>query len=101
MKIKIFTKNARVVLGALAILTLCVYLGQALAAQPAVVIIGVNPYQQQAAVSDSSTCPSQQCRFSFTPVPQGQRLVITYVSAEGRSGGCRSAGKWRNSPFRP
>ena len=77
MKIKqICTKNARVVLGALAIQTLCAYLGQALAAEP------VNPYQHQAAVSDSSTCPSQQCRFSFTPVPQGQRLVITYVSAQ-------------------
>jgi hypothetical protein len=83
MKImQIRTKNARVVLGALAILTLCVYLGQALAAQPSIVIIGVNPYQNQAAVSDSSTCPSQQCRFSFPPVPQGQRLVITYVSAQ-------------------
>jgi hypothetical protein len=72
----ICTKNARIVLGALAIQTLCVYLGQALAAEP------VNPYQHQADVSDSSTCPSQQCIFSFTPVPQGQRLVITYVSAQ-------------------
>jgi hypothetical protein len=82
---QICTKNACVVLGALAILTLCVYLGQALAAQPpqpAVVIIGVNPYQQQVGVSDSSTCPSQQCRFTFRAVPQGQRLVITHVSAQ-------------------
>ena len=44
--------------------------------------IAVNPYQHQVGVSDSSTCPSQQWRFNFTPVPQGQRLVITHVSAQ-------------------
>jgi hypothetical protein len=93
------TKNARVVLGALAIQTLCVCLGQALAAEPSqpvivtngtanpvqvqgTINIGLNPYQHQAGVSDSSTCPLQQCRFNFPPVPQGQRLVITHVSAQ-------------------
>jgi len=73
------------VLGALAIQILCVYLGQALAAepsQPVIVTIGVNPYQHQAVVSDSSTCPLQQCTFTFTPVPLGQLLVITHVSAQ-------------------
>lgn len=76
---------ARVVLGLLTIQTLCVYLGQALAAEPsppAIVIVGVNPYQHEQVVSDSSTCPKQQCMFTFPPVPQGQRLVITHVSAQ-------------------
>jgi hypothetical protein len=76
---------SRVVLGLLTIQTLCIYLGQALAAepsQPAIVIIGVNPYQHQRVVSDSSTCPQRQCIFTFPPVPQGQRLVITHVSAQ-------------------
>jgi hypothetical protein len=86
MKIKkVCNEYALVVLGAaLAILIVCAYLGQALAAEspPAIVIVGVNPYQQQRSVSDSSTCPSQQCRFTFPAVPQGQRLVITHVSAQ-------------------
>ncbi len=82
MKIKkIWTKNARVVLGALAIQTLCVHLGQGLAAEPSQPVI-LNPYQHEAGVSDSSTCPFQQCRFSFPAVPQGQLLVITHVSAQ-------------------
>jgi hypothetical protein len=98
MKIKICSKNARVVLGALAIQTLCVF-GQSLAADPSqpvivtngtanpvpvqgTMIIGVNPYQHQAGISDSATCPTQQCIFKFPPVPQGQRLVITHVSAQ-------------------
>jgi hypothetical protein len=93
------TKNARVVLGVLAIQTLCVYLGHALAAEPSqpvivtngtanpvqvqgTINIGLNPYQHQRGVSDLSTCPSQQCIFNFPPVPQGQRLVITHVSAQ-------------------
>jgi len=85
MKIKQIFTIAHIVFAALAIQTLCVYLGQALAAepsQPAIITIGVNPYQREAVVSDSSTCPKQQCRFNFTPVPQGQRLVITHVSAQ-------------------
>jgi len=95
MKIKQICTNARVVLGVLAIQTLCLYLGQARAAdpsQPVIVTNGIanpvqvqgtsNPYQRQAAVSDSSTCPFQQCTFTFTPVPQGQLLVITHVSAQ-------------------
>ena len=85
IKKKYVLKNARVVLGVLAIQILSVYLGQALAAepsQPAIVTIGVNPYQHQAGVSDSSPCPKQQCTFKFPPVPQGQRLVIAHVSAQ-------------------
>jgi len=43
--------------------------------------IGVNPYQHQASITDSSTC-APQCRLSFPAVPAGQRLVLTYVSAQ-------------------
>jgi hypothetical protein len=87
MKIKqLCDQYALVVLGAaLAILTLCAYLDQTLAAEPpppVIANIGVNPYQQEAFVSDSSTCPSQQCMFTFTPVPLGQLLVITHISAQ-------------------
>lgn len=42
----------------------------------------LNPYQHQAVVGDSATCPNQQCIFKFAPVPQGQRLVVTHISAQ-------------------
>jgi hypothetical protein len=74
-----------VVLGLLTSQTFCIYLGQGLAAEPsppAIFIIGINPYQHQQVVSDSSTCPQQQCRFTFPAVPEGQRLVITHVSGQ-------------------
>jgi hypothetical protein len=74
-----------VLAAALAILVLCAYLGQALAAeppQPVIGTIGVIPYQQERAVGDSSTCPFQQCTFTFTAVPPGHLLVITHVSAQ-------------------
>jgi hypothetical protein len=44
--------------------------------------IALNPYQHEAVIGDSTTCPDQQCIFKFAPVPQGQRLVITHVSAQ-------------------
>ena len=66
MKIARLWTKAAVVLGALLIQTLCVYLGQALAAEPSpplLVTIGVNPYEHQAVVSNSGTCPAQQDRY--------------------------------------
>jgi hypothetical protein len=42
----------------------------------------LNPYQHQGSISDSTTCPSQQCIISFPTVPAGHRLVITNVSAQ-------------------
>ena len=41
----------------------------------------VNPYQVEQVIPDSSTC-APQCILRFTEVPQGQRLVITHVSAQ-------------------
>jgi hypothetical protein len=40
------------------------------------------PYQAMSTVADSSTCPSQQCEFSFPAVPPGMRLLVTSVSAQ-------------------
>ena len=39
------------------------------------------PYQVERAIADSSTC-APQCSLRYTEVPQGQRLVITHVSAQ-------------------
>jgi hypothetical protein len=39
------------------------------------------PYQQQGAISDSSTC-APQCIISYPIVPAGARLVVTNVSAQ-------------------
>ena len=90
---------ARAVLLALSIQILCLYGGQVLGAQPpqAVIVtngtanpvqvqgtikLALNPYQHQAVIGDSTTCPKQQCILKFAPVPEGQRLVITHVSAQ-------------------
>lgn len=90
---------ARSVLLTVTIQILCLYVGQTLGAQPpqAVIVtngtanpvqvqgrinIALNPYQHQAVVGDSATCPNQQCIFKFAPVPQGQRLVVTHISAQ-------------------
>jgi hypothetical protein len=90
------SKNARVVLSAIAFYILCLTWESALAAPTEAVItngvtnpvqvrdvtgIGVRPYQHQASIGDSSTC-APQCRLTFPAVPAGQRLVITYVSAQ-------------------
>ena len=40
----------------------------------------VMPYKSIASV-DSATC-APQCRFNFDPVPAGQRLVVTFLSAQ-------------------
>jgi hypothetical protein len=42
----------------------------------------LDPYQAMASVSDSTTCPGEQCILSFPTVPAGKRLVITNVSAQ-------------------
>jgi hypothetical protein len=42
----------------------------------------LDPYQEMASVSDSTTCPGGQCILSFPTVPAGKRLVITSVSAQ-------------------
>jgi len=42
----------------------------------------VEPYQAQAVVGDSSTCPQSQCQFTFPKVPAGKRLLLTSVSAQ-------------------
>jgi hypothetical protein len=42
----------------------------------------VEPYQATASVSDSSTCPGSQCRFTFPKVPPGKRLRLTSASAQ-------------------
>ncbi len=39
------------------------------------------PYQVERAIANSSTC-APQCSLRYTEVPQGQRLVITHVSAQ-------------------
>jgi hypothetical protein len=43
--------------------------------------VSINPYQHEVSIGDSSTC-APQCIFSFPAVPQGQRLVITHISAQ-------------------
>jgi hypothetical protein len=43
--------------------------------------IGVTPYQVERAIADLSSC-APQCILRYTEVPQGQRLVITHVSAQ-------------------
>jgi hypothetical protein len=42
----------------------------------------VVPYQYEADVADSSTCPYSQCYFTFPTVPRGKRLQLTSVSAQ-------------------
>ena len=42
---------------------------------------GVMPYQVEQVIADSSTC-APQCVLRYAEVPQGQRLVITHVSAQ-------------------
>jgi hypothetical protein len=42
----------------------------------------LNPYQAEAAIPDSTTCPGGQCVLSFPTVPAGKRLVIESVSAQ-------------------
>ena len=42
----------------------------------------LDPYQAQAAIGDSTTCPGGQCLLDFPPVPAGKRLVIESVSAQ-------------------
>lgn len=42
----------------------------------------VEPYQAEAVVGDSSTCPQSQCQFTFPQVPAGKRLLLTSVSAQ-------------------
>ncbi|WP_027159940.1 hypothetical protein [Methylobacter luteus] len=90
------TQKTRVVLSAIAFSTLSLAGESALAQATEAVItngvtnpvqirdtagIGVNPYQNQASISDSSTC-APQCRLTFPAVPANQRLVVTYVSAQ-------------------
>ena len=41
----------------------------------------VVPYQHEAAIADSSSC-APQCHFTFPTIPEGQRLVITHISAQ-------------------
>jgi hypothetical protein len=42
----------------------------------------LNPYQAEAAIPDSTTCPGGQCVLSFPTVPAGKRLVVESVSAQ-------------------
>ena len=42
----------------------------------------IEAYQATAAVSDSATCPGNQCEFTFPTVPAGKRLLLTSVSAQ-------------------
>lgn len=42
----------------------------------------LNPYQAEAAIPDSTTCPGGQCVLTFPTVPAGKRLVIESVSAQ-------------------
>lgn len=46
-----------------------------------IVNIGITPYQHTGNVRDSSVC-APQCILHYQQVPQGQRLVITHVSAQ-------------------
>jgi hypothetical protein len=89
-------KRVRIVVGILSIQTLWLLGTNAFAqAAPVPVIdgktnpvnihgtgnISVTPYQVGQTIADSSTC-APQCTLRFTEVPQGQRLVITHVSAQ-------------------
>ena len=40
------------------------------------------PYQSMRGIPGSSTCPNAQCQFTFPPVPDGMRLLVTSVSAQ-------------------
>jgi hypothetical protein len=42
----------------------------------------LDPYQAQAAIGDSTTCPGGQCILTFPAVPARKRLVIQSVSAQ-------------------
>jgi hypothetical protein len=42
----------------------------------------VEPYQAQAGIPDSATCPASQCYFTFPTVPNGKRLLLNSVSAQ-------------------
>jgi hypothetical protein len=42
----------------------------------------VEPYQAEAGIPDSATCPASQCEFTFPTVPYGKRLQLTSVSAQ-------------------
>jgi len=42
----------------------------------------LNPYQAEAAIPDSTTCPGGQCVLRFPTVPVGKRLVIESESAQ-------------------
>ena len=42
----------------------------------------LDPYQAQATIGDSTTCPSGQCTLTFPTVPAGKRLVVKSVSAQ-------------------
>ena len=42
----------------------------------------LDPYQAEAAIPDSTTCPGGQCILSFPTVPAGKRLVLKSVSAQ-------------------
>jgi hypothetical protein len=42
----------------------------------------LDPYQAEASIPDSATCPDAQCILSFPAVPSGQWLVVTNVSAQ-------------------
>jgi hypothetical protein len=45
------------------------------------VSVNTTPYQVERTIANPSTC-APQCSLSYTEVPQGQRLVITHVSAQ-------------------
>jgi len=51
------------------------------ASNPVPVSSSVVPYQHEAAIADSSSC-APQCHFTFPTIPEGQRLVITHISAQ-------------------
>lgn len=40
------------------------------------------PFQAMRGIPDSSTCPNAQCRFTFPPVPDDVRLLVSSVSAQ-------------------
>ena len=42
----------------------------------------LDPYQAEAAIGDSTTCPGGQCILSYPTVPAGKRLVLKSVSAQ-------------------
>ena len=78
-------RNARAILGALAMQALWLSAPTPSAAQQ---VLNVNPaplsrhpYQATEAIGDSATC-APQCILDFPQVPTGKRLVITNVSAQ-------------------